>query len=192
MRLRLRLRTLPALTFALAVAAVAACGGGGDDSGDAAPGASSQALPADAGGAAAFNAEDLAAYERGLARELELVKAARAAADTASTPESRGAAMTAQFETSTIPEGAEASGLGERYASIRETVHTTMRTLDMQGRIDGPVSIDTARASAETKAKLARDPIADLPPDAAAALRARLDAVAAQWAEYVRLTAVGG
>jgi hypothetical protein len=186
--MRLHLRTVSAFALAL----VAACGGAGDASEDAGPGASSQPLPADAGESAAFTAEDLAAYERGLAREIELVKAARAAADTASTPESRGAAISAQFDSNTIPEGATASGLGDRYASIRETVHTTMRTLDMQGRIDGPVSIDTARASAEMKAQLARDPIADLPPDAAAALRARLDAIAGQWAEYVRLTAVGG
>ncbi|HEU5173688.1 MAG TPA: hypothetical protein VFT96_02965 [Gemmatimonadaceae bacterium] len=188
--MRLRPRTL--LTCALVV--VAACGGGGDASSEStsADGAAPQGAPGSAGAVADFTAEDLAAYERGLAREIELVKAAQAASFTASTPEARGAAMQAQFETATMPEGAKVSGLGERYEGIREVVHTTLRTLDMQGKIDGPVSIDTARASAETKARLAKDPMAELPAGAAAALRARLDVIAAQWAEYTRLTAVGG
>lgn len=188
--MRLRPRTL--LTCALVVAV--ACGGGDDAAADSAPpdGAAPQGAPESPAPASDFSAEDLAAYERGLAREIELVTAAKAAADTASTPASRGAAMQAQFETSTIPEGAKASGLGDRYEPIREVVHTTLRTLDMQGTIDGPVSIDTSRASPETKARLAKDPMAELPANAAAALRARLDAIAAQWAEYTRLTAVGG
>lgn len=191
--MRLRPRTF--LTCALVVV-VAACGGGGDASSESAPaeGATPQGAPgsASAGAGSDFTAADLAAYERGLAREIELVKAAQAAMATASTPEARGAAMQAQFETATVPEGAKASGLGERYEPIREVVHTTLRTLDMQGKIDGPVSIDTARASAETKARLAKDPMAELPAGAAAALGARLDAIAAQWAEYTRLTAVAG
>lgn len=186
--MRIRLRPL----FFCAVV-VAACGGDGDAANDSAPadGAPPQGVATEGAGVA-FTDADLAAYERGLAREIELVKAAQAAADTASTPESRGAAMQAQFDMNTIPEGATASGLGGRYEAIRRVVHTTMRTLDMQGRIEGPVSIDTARATPEMKARLAKDPLAELPADAAAALRARLDAVAAQWAEYTRLTAVGG
>lgn len=188
----MRLHARPLLTCVVIV--LAACGGGGDASSESpsADGAAPQGAPGGAGAVADFTAEDLAAYERGLAREIELVKAAQAAMRSASTPESRGAAIQAQFEMSTIPEGAKASGLGDRYEGIREVVHTTLRTLDMQGKIDGPVSIDTARASAETKARLAKDPLAELPTGAAAALRARLDAIAAQWAEYTRLTAVGG
>lgn len=100
--------------------------------------------------------------------------------------------MQAQFETATIPEGAKASGLGDRYAAVRNTIHDVLRTLDMQGKIDGPVSIDMASASPEMKAQLAKDPMAELPASSAEALRARLNDVAAQWAEYVRLTAVGG
>ena len=177
-------RTL--LTCGIVLAA--ACGGDAASSSDARP------QGASAGDAArtSFTAADLAAYQRGLAREIELVKAAKTAADTASTPEARGAAYQAQFETSTIAEGAVASALGDRYAAIRQVVHQTLRTLDMQGKIDGPVSIDTVRATPEMKAQLARDPIADLPAEAAAALRAQLDALAKQWGEYVRLTAVGG
>ncbi|MHB1264796.1 MAG: hypothetical protein ACYC1S_10330 [Gemmatimonadaceae bacterium] len=177
-----------AVTLAIALVA---CGGG--DSGAHVEGSAS---PQSASGTTAANAEfsaaDLDAYQRGLAREIELVQMARAAADTATTPESRGAAMQAQFDTETIPEGAKASGLGDRYAPIRRSVHDVLRTLDMQGKIDGPVSIDTASASPETKARLATDPIAELPAASADALRARLDALAAQWGEYVRLTAVGG
>ena len=188
----MRLHARPLLTCVVVV--LAACGDGGDASSESATadGASPQGAPATAGSGTDFTAEDLAAYERGLAREIELVKAAQAAMSSASTPEARGAAIQAQFETATMPEGAKASGLGERYEPIRQVVHTTMRTLDMQGKIDGPVSIDTALATPEMKAQLAKDPLAELPAGAAAALRARLDAIAAQWAEYTRLTAVGG
>jgi hypothetical protein len=42
------------------------------------------------------------------------------------------------------------------------------------------------------KRRLATDPLADLSPESAAALRARMDRLVPLWIEYVTLTAVGG
>ena len=191
----IRTRTLAALAIAALMST--ACSGG---DGRAEPGtddAVNADAPAQAGGApdvrADFSAADLAAYERGIAREVEAVKAAGAAGDTASTPESRAAVRQSAEEDATIPEGAKAAGLAEaRYRDIRATVHETLKMLSFQGKIDGPMRYDTTRADAGMKAKLARDPMADLPAGSAAALRARLDAIVPVWSSYVRMTAVGG
>jgi hypothetical protein len=52
--------------------------------------------------------------------------------------------------------------------------------------------MDTARATPEMRARLASDPLAQLPAESAAALRGRLDRLAPLFARYVTLTAVGG
>lgn len=182
----------------LAVTALtAACSGSGDGAPDS---AAEQDAPAGAvtSGAQAntlvdFTASDLEAYERGIARETELVRASQQPPAGESTPESRAAARRAGEEDATIPEGARAAGLDEsRYRAVRHTVHETLKMLSFQRKIDGPMRYDTARADAEMKARLARDPIADLPSGAAEALRARLDRVVPVWSSYIRLTAVGG
>lgn len=140
-----------------------------------------------------FTAAELEAYERGIARETELVRASQESPPAGSTPESRAAARRAGEEDATIPEGARAAGLDEaRYRAVRRTVHETLKMLSFQRKIDGPMQYDTARADAAMKARLARDPIADLPSGAADVLRARLDRVVPLWSSYVRLTAVGG
>lgn len=188
-----------ALTLALALAALTAtaCGGGEGASDTAVANTAGAGAPApDAGepnARAEFGVTDLEAYERGIAREVEAVTAARQAGDTASTPESRAALWSAAEETATIPEGATASGLPEaRYRDIRATVHETLKMLSFQRKIDGPMRYDTTRADAAMKARLARDVVADLPPGSAAALRARMDAIVPVWSNYVRLTSVGG
>ncbi|HEY0590556.1 MAG TPA: hypothetical protein VGF40_02220, partial [Thermoanaerobaculia bacterium] len=71
-------------------------------------------------------------------------------------------------------------------------VHEIFRTLDFQGKIDGPMSMDMSQASEEMKAKLAKDPFDALTPSAAAALRARMDRLVPLWIEYVKMTAVAG
>jgi hypothetical protein len=142
---------------------------------------------------AVFTESDLDGFERGLKKEVEAIKAAREQATTATDPQERGRALEAQFETATIPQGAERSGLGEpRYRDVRQAVIEVLRTLDFQGKIDGPLSMDMTRASEATKARLARDPYADLPPSSAEALRARLDRLVPVWIAYVNLTAVAG
>jgi hypothetical protein len=141
----------------------------------------------------AFTEADLDQFERGLRREIDAVKAAQAKAASATTAQERGDAMQAQWETSTIPLGAEASGLSKaRYSDIRNAVNRVFTTLDFQGKIDGPLSIDLQRADAETKARVSGDAFAGLPPAAATALRARMGRLVPLWSEYKKLVAVAG
>jgi hypothetical protein len=141
----------------------------------------------------AFTEADLDKFERGLRREVDAVKAAQEKAASASTAQERGEAIQAQWETATIPLGAEASGLSEpRYRDVRDGVNRVFTTLDFQGKIDGPLSIDLERADPETKARVSGDAFADLPPEAAMALRARMDRLVPLWSEYKKLVAVAG
>lgn len=141
----------------------------------------------------AFTDTDLDAYERGMRKEIELVQAARARGDSAKTPEERGAASQAAFESNTAPAAAQAIGAPpDRYQATRRTVNRVFETLDFQGKIPGPMEIDTARVSPEMKRRLSGDPFAELAPASAAALRARLDALSRVWMEYIKLVAVAG
>ena len=193
----LPLRTLlPAL---LAAALLGACGGSGD--GDAAdtgaPGAADAAAPPSSAAVAeqplALADADLEMYERGLEKEIELVRAAQQRGSSATTAAERSAASQAQWKEQTMPEAARAIGADSaRYIQVREAVHEVLQTLDFQGKIDGPMQMDTSRATPEMKARLARDPIAGMPAASAAAFRARLDRLAEVFVRYVRLTAVAG
>ncbi len=101
--------------------------------------------------------------------------------------------MQAQWEAATVPLGAEASGLSTaRYGEIRDAVNRVFTTLDFQGKIEGPLSIDLERADPETKARVSGDAFAGLPPEAAMALRAKLDRLVPVWIEYKTLVAVAG
>lgn len=136
---------------------------------------------------------DLDGLERGLRREIEAIKAAQAQAATAKTAEERGAAMQAQWDSATIPLGVQASALSAaRYREARDAVNRVFTTLDYQGKIDGPLSIDLSRADAETKALVNGDAFAGLPAASAAALRARMDRLVPLWSEYKTLVAVAG
>jgi hypothetical protein len=183
----------------IALIAVAACSAGHSDtarSGDTTP-----SLPPTTGAATtgqpetpfAFTDADLDAYERGMQKEIELVKAAKVRGDSAKTPQERGAASQAAFETSTAPAAAQAIGApADRYQATRRTVNRVFETLDFQGKIPGPMEIDTAHASPEMKKRLGGDPLDELPPASAAALRARLEPLSRVWIEYIRLVAVSG
>jgi hypothetical protein len=184
--------------FALPLAALATLAACGRDAGrasghDSAGPATGASAATSSSGPVALTDADLDVYERGLRKEIELVKAAQERARAATTPQARGEAMQAQWKEQTMPEAARAIGVApERYRQVRETVHQVLQTLDFQGKIEGPMQMDTAHAPPEMKARLARDPMADLPPASAAALRARLDRLAPVFAEYATLTAVGG
>jgi hypothetical protein len=177
-------------------ATVTACGSddapAGQSTGDATPPAS--AASADAATTTRdLTAQDLDAYAKGLARETELVRAAQERARTATTPQERGDAQQAQWEDQTIPEGAKASGLdAERYRVVRNTVNTTFRWLDFQGKIDGPMQLDTTTAPPDMKAQLARDPFDALSPASRTELQAQMNRLVPAWIEYVKLTAVAG
>ena len=188
------------IAVAALVAVAAACGSDAEKSDQSAAGSppSSVSGTEPAGAAASeqvaeLTPADLEAYAKGLARETELVRAAQERGRTATTPEARGEAQQAQWEDQTIPEGAKAAGLPvERYGAVRATVHRTFRWLDFQGKIDGPMQLDTANAPADMKARLARDPFDDLTPASRSALQAMMDRLVPPWIEYVKLTAVAG
>jgi hypothetical protein len=140
-----------------------------------------------------FTEADLDKFELGLRKEIDAVKAAQERVASAATPQERGEAMQAQWETATIPLGAEASGLSEpHYRDVRDGVDRVFTTLDFQGKIDGPLSIDLERADTETKARVSGDAFAGLPAEAAMALRARMDRLVPLWSEYKTLVAVAG
>src|SRR5688572_15743771 len=141
----------------------------------------------------AFTEADLDKFALGLRREIDAVKMAQRQAAAASTAQARGEAIQAGWETATIPSGAEASGLSEaRYRGIREQVDRVFTTLDFQGKIDGPLSIDLERADPQMKARVSGDAFAGLPSESAAALRARMDQLLPIWSEYKTLVAVAG
>lgn len=135
----------------------------------------------------------LQALERGLKKEAEAVRAAQERARTATTPAARGEAIQASFEDATMRQGAGAAGIAvDEYRQVRTLVIDTLRTLDYQGKIDGPLSVDLSRVDAATRERLSRDPLAALSPAAADALRKRMDSLVPVWLDYVRLTAVAG
>lgn len=140
-----------------------------------------------------LTSDRLAAYERGMKKEIEAVRAAQQRAGAAQNAQERGEAIQAAFEGATVPLGAAAAGLSvEEYRQLRDTVNGVFRTLDFQGKIDGPLSMDLSRADEATKTRLARDAFADLSPDSAASLRGRMDQLVPVWIDYVTLTAVAG
>ena len=195
-----RTRFLCAGLTTLAALSAAGCGSDSNTSdrpsAESMPSSASGTEPAPAGAseqAAELTPADLEAYAKGLARETELVRAAQERGRTAATPEARGEAQQAQWEDQTIPEGAKAAGLPvERYRAVRATVHRTFQWLDFQGKIDGPMQLDTANAPADMKARLARDPFDELTPASRSALQAMMDRLVPPWIEYVKLTAVAG
>ena len=147
----------------------------------------------DAEVAFAFTDADLDAYIRGMHKEIELVRAAKERGATAKTPEERGAAAQAEFDVNTIPAAAESIGVPvDRYRSTRRTVNRVLETLDFQGKIPGPMELDTARARPEMKQRLTTDPFTELPPASATSLRTRLNEASAVWIEYMNLVAVAG
>lgn len=182
------------LVFGLAVAA---CGGGQDagvvDSAGPSATVGSTAAGGDAEVAFAFTDADLDGYIRGMRTEIALVKAAKERGAAAKTPQERGAAAQAEFDVTTIPAAADSVGIPlDRYQATRRTVNRVLETLDFQGKIAGPMEMDTSRASPEMKQRLTTDPFTELPPASATSLKSRLDEVSTVWMEYVNLVAVSG
>ena len=87
----------------------------------------------------------------------------------------------------------EASGLPlERYRLVRQTLSRLLTTLDFQGKIDGPQSVDTTLATPDMKARLASDPYSALDSGSAELVKSKLSVIAPAWIQYVTLTAVNG
>jgi hypothetical protein len=149
------------------LAAVVACGRGRDSgdanrSGEDAPdtvasadgGATEQpAPPASAEAASApLTTADIDRWERGLAGELEAVRAAAARLKTATSGEDTLSAMMGVQEASTIPAGAKAAGVDlERYKVIRSNLSAAASYLAPQ--LGG---VDTTMLSPEQRAEMKR------------------------------------
>jgi hypothetical protein len=186
---RPRFLALTASVLALSVA----CSGNDDANSQRAGGDSASAGTTSPSGVAELTKETLTAYERGMRTEIEAVRAATQRSRDAKTAEERGNAIQASFEDATIAQGAEAAGMPvEQYRSVRETVNEIFQTLDFQGKIDGPLSMDLSRVDEATRQRLARDPFEKLSPASANALRAEMDRLVPIWIDYVLLTAVAG
>jgi len=141
----------------------------------------------------ALTEADVAAYEKGLAEEIALVRAAQDRGRIAKTPEARAAAVQGEWEDHTIPGGARAAGLSvDRYRKVRKAVNHVLETLDFQGKINGPLELDLEHAAPEMKQRLNSDPFAELAPASAAALQARISWLVPVWVKYVELVAVNG
>jgi hypothetical protein len=182
---------------ALALVAIcAACGGTDDAAGQPRTNPTFETAPparATEGATGTFGAADVAALARGLRAEIAAVQIARTRGAAAKTPEERGAAAQEEWDSATIPLGAQAAGLTPaRYRAIRTAVNDVLSTLDFQGKIAGPLEIDFDNADAATKARIQGDAFAALPPASAAALRADFERIAAVWIEYTTLTAQNG
>jgi hypothetical protein len=197
------MNTAAGVSRALVVLTLIVCTSGGCGSSSTEPestvvstGAAASTSPASAGtstDAIVLTAADVTALQRGVEKEIAAVRAAQEQSSSAKTAQERGQAIQAAFETATIPLGAAAAGLSvERYRAMRETVFEVLQTLDFQGKIDGPLSMDLSRADAATKERLSRDAYADLPEASAAVLRAHINEILPVWIRYVTLTAVAG
>jgi hypothetical protein len=136
---------------------------------------------------------DLDGFEKGIAKEIQLVKEGQERARRAVTPVERGNAIQSTFEENTMTNAVAASRLPiERYRVVRQTLSRLLTTLDFQGRIDGPQSVDTTLADAEMRARLASDPYDVLDASSAQLVRDRLSGIVPLWVDYVNLTVVGG
>src|SRR5262249_11014388 len=159
----------------------------------ASPNTSQSAAKATVDSSFAFTESDVAAFEKGIAAETVLVRAAHERGRNAKTAEARVAAAQDEWEDHTIPGGAQAAGLSvEHYKKVRKAINHVLETLDFQGKIDGPLELDLEHASSEMKQRLNSDPFAELSPDSAAALRAHMNSLVPVWVKYMKLVAVNG
>jgi hypothetical protein len=128
-----------------------------------------------------FTAAEVDALQRGLKAEIDSLK------------KSRAGQFDPSAEETAILAGAKASGLdAKRYQQVHDVILDVLRTLDIQGKIEGPVSVDLNRVSPEQRKKLERDSFLDLSAASATALRAKLNQFAPLWVEYINLTAAAG
>ena len=181
----------------LLITTLAACGRGdsnaSEDTSTAADSASEDVVAAGTteNGPIALSAADFDGFEKGIARETQLVRAATERSANAATSQERGEAIQAGFEHNTIVAAAPVTGLSvERYKLVRETLSRLLTTLDFQGQIDGPQSVDTSRADEATKLRLAGDPYSALDSASAVELKSRMSRIVPLWIAYVNLTAL--
>src|SRR5690242_1061319 len=145
------------------------------------------------GSPVSLTAADVDGFVKGIKKEAQLVREGQERARRATTPVERGNAIQSTFEENTMRNAIEASGLPlERYRLVRQTLSRILTTLDFQGKIDGPQSVDTAHADADMKARLASDPYSALDSGSAEIVKSKMSEIAPAWIDYVTLTAVNG
>ena len=157
-----------------------------------APADNGNGIPAP-GSPVSLTAADVDGFVKGIKKEAALVREGQERARRAATAVERGNAIQSTFEENTMRNAVEASGLPvERYRLVRQTLSRILTTLDFQGKIDGPQSVDTAHADAEMKARLASDPYSALDSGSAEIVKSKMSEIAPAWIEYITLTAVNG
>lgn len=159
---------------------------------DAPPADNGNGLPAPSS-LVSLTAADVDGFVKGITKETHLVREGQERANRATTPVERGNAIQSTFEENTMKGAVEASGLPlERYRMVRQTLSRLLTTLDFQGKIDGPQSVDTAMADADMKARLASDPYSVLDSGSAELVKSRMSEIAPAWIQYITLTATNG
>jgi hypothetical protein len=165
----------------------AACGGGDSDTDEAAPpaeagadtGAGGEAAPAydaSAGAPAPVTVADIDSWQKGMAAELEVVRAAGTKLKEANTPDDTLSAMMGMQEMATQEAGAKAAGLElERYKFVNSELSAAVSYLTPQlGGIDttmlSPAQRDELRESNAAQLKQMEDRV---PADVVEALRPR-------------------
>jgi hypothetical protein len=137
--------------------------------------------------AVAFTAADVDAFQRGFKEELPYLH------KPPKTASNRFGDVTEEAQQAAMGVGAKAAGLDlNRYRQLHDVILNVLRTLDIQGKIPGPVQVDMSRVSPEQRKQLERDPFVDLPGPSATALREKVGQLAPMWVEYINMTAVAG
>lgn len=136
--------------------------------------------------ATALTDANLEAYARALEKQAEIIR--RPGRGT-----HYGVKISAYGEDSESREVLEAAGMTAReYNAVDRLVDPVFTTLNFQGEIGPPRSINLDEASPEWRERLERDPFDDLPPESAAALRRHMDTLVPLWSDVVGLTAQHG
>lgn len=163
-----------------------------DSAASAVPADNGNGMPAP-GAPVSLTAADIDGFVKGITKEAQLVREGQVRAGKAVTAVERGNAIQSTFEENTMANAVEASGLPlERYRLVRQTLSRLLTTLDFQGKIDGPQSVDTALADANMKARLSSDPYSALDSGSAELVKSKLSVIAPAWIDYITLTAVSG
>ncbi|HLV25383.1 MAG TPA: hypothetical protein VKZ41_03655 [Gemmatimonadales bacterium] len=173
--------TLAAACATLLLASLG-CSSGSD--GESASSASSASAPGATAGAVELTDANLAALERGLREELVVIRSP-----------GRGSHYGVSLSEHSPEAGQVAAAAGisvEEYREIREVVERVFTTLNFQGKIGPPRSIDLDNAGEEFRMRLESDPFNELSQGSAAALRSRMDTLAPVWSEIVSQLAQNG
>lgn len=147
--------------------------------------ASASTVKADEAQPAALTDANLEAYARALAKQAEIIR--------------RPGRGTHYGVTVSIYDGEgesgdvlEAAGMTvEEFHAVEGLVEPVFTTLNFQGEIGPPRSINLEEASPE-KEGLEGDPFTSLPPESAAALRRHMDTLVPLWSDIVGMTAQHG